>query len=234
MNTTIRIPADAQSATRITLSVPAAQMKRRSISLAECWRVDVNGRHHSVSVPVTTMEFELPFGLLRIHGQPEIEYTSTELEQQKPILDACCGARSWWHNKKHPAAVYVDKRCGEYELCDGRVIKISPDVVADFRHLPFCDASFAQVLFDPPHLKRAGSKSWLAKRYGVLNPATWEADIAAGFAECWRVLAPYGTLVFKWSDVQIPLAQVLALFGHEPTITHTNHKTHFCIFFKTP
>ena len=88
------------------------------------------------------------------------------------ILDACCGGRAWWHNKHHPAAVYIDARQDSIPLCDGRTVEIAPDIVADFRAMPFPDGYFQAVLFDPPHLLRAGQKSWLRARYGVLSRDT--------------------------------------------------------------
>ena len=35
--------------------------------------------------------------------------------QEKKILDVTCGSRTIWFNKRHPAAVYCDKRRAEYE-----------------------------------------------------------------------------------------------------------------------
>jgi len=28
----------------------------------------------------------------------------------KPILDACCGSRMFWFDKKNPAAIFMDNR----------------------------------------------------------------------------------------------------------------------------
>lgn len=81
-------------------------------------------------------------------------------------------------------------------LCDGRVLNINPDVIADFRNMPFPDNTFYLVVFDPPHLLKAGKNSWLAKKYGVLSQ-NWKQDIAQGFNECMRVLKPNGTLL-RW------------------------------------
>jgi ubiquinone/menaquinone biosynthesis C-methylase UbiE len=66
------------------------------------------------------------------------------------ILDACCGSRMFWFNREHPDAVYMDNRQLETTLCDGRILKITPDVVADFRQMPFPDNKFKLVVFDPP------------------------------------------------------------------------------------
>lgn len=82
------------------------------------------------------------------------------------VLDACCGSRMFWFDKQNEDALYMDIREEEAILCDGRQLIVSPDVVADFRNMPFADESFYMVVFDPPHLVRAGENSWLAKKYG--------------------------------------------------------------------
>ncbi|MDF3823072.1 anhydro-N-acetylmuramic acid kinase, partial [Leptospira sp. 96542] len=41
---------------------------------------------------------------------------------------------------------------------------------------------FKLVAFDPPHLVRAGPRSWLAAKYGKLSQ-DWREDLRAGFAE---------------------------------------------------
>lgn len=89
-----------------------------------------------------------------------------------PILDACCGSRMFWYNKKNPNVTYMDNRVLHTTLSDGRKLIIEPDVIGDFRNMPFPDNSFYQVIFDPPHLIHAGANSWLAKKYGVLNGDT--------------------------------------------------------------
>ena len=91
------------------------------------------------------------------------------------------------------------------ELCDGRTLEVTPDIVADFRDMPFLDESFYLVVFDPPHLIRAGDSSWLAQKYGVLDENLWSFDIRQGFDECMRVLKTNGTLIFKWNEEQVSL-----------------------------
>ena len=127
-----------------------------------------------------------------------------------PILDVTCGSRMAWHDKDDPRALFVDNRKLETLLCDGRTLIIQPDQIEDFRDLSFPENSFYLVFFDPPHLKHLSEKSYMAKKYGVLHDG-WEEDIRKGFSECFRVLKPGGTLVFKWSDGQIPLSKVLRL-----------------------
>lgn len=153
----------------------------------------------------------------------------------KPILDVCCGSKMFWLDKHDARVVFSDVRSEEHILCDSRTCIINPDVIADFRRLPFADNSFAQVVFDPPHLERAGENGWMRKKYGVLDKATWRDDIAAGFREAFRVLRPHGTLVFKWNETQIPIAQVIVLTDQKPTIwqrTGKGDKTHWILFLK--
>lgn len=88
---------------------------------------------------------------------------------EKTILDVCCGSRMFWFNKQDTRAVFTDIRAEEHELCDGRRLVISPDLIADFRSLPFADSSFPVVVFDPPHLERVGQSAWMGKKYGRLN-----------------------------------------------------------------
>ncbi len=79
-------------------------------------------------------------------------------------------------------------------LSDGRKIEIKPEIVGDFRNIPFEDNTFRMVVFDPPHLLKAGEKSWLAKKYGKLEE-NWKEDLSQGFKECMRVLKHGGTLI---------------------------------------
>ncbi len=151
--------------------------------------------------------------------------------KNKPVLDVCCGGRMFWFDKHDTRTVYMDKRKEEYLLCDGRTFKIAPDIVGDFRKIPFQDNTFSLVIFDPPHLHKAGETSWLAKKYGVLGK-NWEEDLKQGFSECFRVLTPLGILVFKWNEEQIPTKQVLALTPQKPLILHKRQKTKFIIFMK--
>lgn len=150
----------------------------------------------------------------------------------KPILDACCGSKMFWFDKQNPLTVFADNRTEEHVLCDGRVLQIRPDIIQDFRHMGFPDQTFHLVVFDPPHLVHAGPQSWLGKKYGILS-GDWQNDIRQGFSECFRVLKQYGTLVFKWSDIQISTADVLKLAPCAPLFGHRRGKTVFLVFMKT-
>lgn len=159
-----------------------------------------------------------------------------------PVLDACCGPRMMWFDKSDRRALFIDKR---QEIVprdwtkDGRSAGrkpavVAPDIVADFTAMPFDSESFYLVVFDPPHvgLSRIGINGKFRKLYGAL-PLDWQEVLRAGFAECFRVLKPHGTLIFKWSEHSIPLADVLQLAARPPLFGHrTTRQTHWVGFMK--
>lgn len=140
----------------------------------------------------------------------------------------------FWFNKSNPDVLYGDKREETHVLCDGRTLRIEPDVLLDFTDLPFEDGAFKLVVFDPPHLIRAGTKSWLAAKYGKLS-VNWKDDIRAGFAECFRVLDVDGVLIFKWNETQVLVSELLPLACVPPLFGHPSGKkggTHWITFMK--
>lgn len=156
-------------------------------------------------------------------------------------LDPCCGSRMMWLDKSDPRAIFGDRRNETITVTDRshradgtRTLTIEPDTVMDFRALPFPDGRFRLVAFDPPHLERAGPKSWLAAKYGKLGD-DWREDLRLGFSECFRVLAPEGVLIFKWNEVQVKLREVLALTPEQPLFGQVSGRagmTHWLAFMK--
>ncbi len=160
------------------------------------------------------------------------------------ILDACCGPRKFWFDPDDPRALFVDSRNESYAVSDSgkpdgtRQITVSPDIVADFRYLPFHDETFSLVVFDPPHLtaNRVGKKGFMYANYGALSVATWREDLSRGFSECFRVLKTEGTLIFKWAETNIPLRDVLSCTPNKPLFGNRMPKsmgTHWIVFLKT-
>lgn len=148
------------------------------------------------------------------------------------VLDPCCGSRMMWFDKQDPRAIFGDIRTAETTLCDGRTLKVHPDMEMDFRALPFPDATFRLVVLDPPHLERVGASSWTAAKYGALLP-TWREDLRAAFEESFRVLKPGGVLILKWSEEQVPLREVLSLTPEKPLFGHrTGRRTTWVSFIK--
>lgn len=153
----------------------------------------------------------------------------------KRVLDPASGSRMFYFDKRDPRVLFGDLRDESHVLCDSRTLTVAPDQVMDFRCLPFDDEMFRLVVFDPPHFKNIGETAYMALKYGVLNSLTWQEDIRQGFAECFRVLEPLGVLIFKWSEVQIPLREILALTPERPLFGHRSGKaslTHWVCFIK--
>ena len=156
--------------------------------------------------------------------------------KEKYILDACCGGRMFWVNKKHPNCLYIDNRVAHKGHNKHRPNhSVEPDKIMDFRDMDFDDKSFKLVVFDPPHLATLGKTSMFAKDYGRLDKETWKEDIKKGFNECWRVLDNYGVLIFKWNEYEIKKKDVLEVIGKEPLFGHptgSKIQTHWLCFMK--
>ena len=156
------------------------------------------------------------------------------MSETKLAIDVCCGGKMFYFDRNNQDVLFCDVRKESHILCDGRLFEISPDVVADFRNLPFADESFYLVVFDPPHLYRLGQKSWMNKKYGKLDKNAWRDDLAKGFNECMRILKVNGTLIFKWSETQIKLCDILSCFPIAPLLGQkTTAQTHWLVFLKT-
>ena len=163
------------------------------------------------------------------------------MSSSPPILDACCGGRMFYFDKHDPRVVGQDIRTVPLHKIEsnGSYFEVRPDVVGDFREMKFPDESFSCVIFDPPHLN-CGKSSFMFYKYGTLLTETWKDDLARGFAECFRVLKPNGTLVFKWCDSYKSLDTVLELAPKEypPLLWHKaisrseKKYTYFVIFVK--
>lgn len=156
------------------------------------------------------------------------------------VLDACCGSRMFWFDRKDPRATFIDKRRETHMLRDSsnrngeRLLMVDPDYIADFTAIPWPDESFYLVVFDPPHLVRNGKSGWLAKKYGKLE-GDWREELRKGFAECFRVLKPSGTLVFKWNETDVPVSDILSLTPELPLFGNRcgkSAKSHWIVFMK--
>lgn len=143
-----------------------------------------------------------------------------------------------WFDKRDPRVMFGDARRETITVTDRshgrangtRTFHIEPDAIMDFRDLPFAADTFRLVSFDPPHVVRAGPRSWLGKL-----GQDWREDLRAGFAECFRVLQPGGVLVFKWNETQVKLADVLALTPEKPLFGQVSGRgglTHWLVFMK--
>lgn len=106
----------------------------------------------------------------------------------QPVLDPACGGRMFWFDKSDSRVLFGDVRDESWELCDGRRFEVKPDMLMDYRDLPFPDETFRMVVLDPPHLRNAGETSYMAQKYGCLDQETWKTTLrqcsANAFAYC--------------------------------------------------
>jgi hypothetical protein len=162
------------------------------------------------------------------------ELKLVESQEPKFILDACSAYRMMWFSKKQPNTVFLDCRSDEKLIFDanqfaenrGRpMVKnwkettaTNPTVEGDYRKLSYPDNHFKLIVFDPPHLinQWLSPKFQLGLNFGTLQAETWPSDIKLAAHELWRCLAPYGVLIFKWSDHDINYKKVLRLFPVKP------------------
>ena len=160
----------------------------------------------------------------------------------KKILDACCGKKMMWFDKHDDRVLFADIRRESHSIQpnrgwpNGTTFIIAPDILQDFADMKFPDETFYHVVFDPPHCHASeGRKKGLnAKSYGLLFTG-WREILRHGFSECFRILKPNGTLIFKWCEVEIPLREVLELTPEKPLYGHRSGKkaqTHWVCFMK--
>ena len=175
-----------------------------------------------------------------ICGKKQADYLGNCLFcDDKIILDACCGGKTFWLDKQHPNTIYIDIRTENKGYCPERPnFNIKPDIIADFRNLPFPDKKFKLIMWDPPHfIHKDGMKKLggfrLIKKYGALHAETWRDDLRKGFNELWRVLDDDGVLIFKFHDQHIQHKEVLSLFHTKPLFgtTTKQKKGYTCKWF---
>jgi len=147
-----------------------------------------------------------------------------ETNPEKFILDACCGGRQIWFQKEQENTIFLDIR----EVEKG-IIKlqpnfcIKPNIIGDYRDLPFPDKSFKLVVWDIPHIMGKKINGIIQTKYGYLDKDNYEEDLKKGFDEIWRILDDYGVLEFKYADI---------IFG---TITKKGvNNTFWVCFMKIP
>lgn len=108
-------------------------------------------------------------------------------------IEPCCGHRRAWHRDKPRDTRFGDK-----------LIEVRPEVVMDFCALPFCDALFDVVFFDPPHLIRSEKWNQLSDRYLHFGHwetrVEWETALDAVNTEFYRVTRPRAVLHVKIID----------------------------------
>jgi len=160
-------------------------------------------------------------------------------QNQKYVLDACCGPKFMWFNKNHPNVIYNDIREMEKGFIKNRQnIEIKPDTLHDFSNLPFPDKRFKLITFDPPQVICKSKTSTLVGCYGSLDKE-YDVLFEKGIKELWRVLDDFGILFMKFNNVHINFDEVLKHFPQQPLFqTSTNRSknvlTRWFCFMKIP
>lgn len=158
----------------------------------------------------------------------------------KPILDACCGGKMFWLDKNNKDVLFVDKRevdKGAFNNNWNPNWEVKPDIIADFRNLPFADKSYKLVVYDPPHLESGSMKGIINIKYGILPKGEGIKYVVDGFEECWRCVDDYGVLIFKWAESNIKTSELLKLLSVKPLFgdfTGKTGKTIWMTFMKIP
>ena len=115
------------------------------------------------------------------------------------ILDLSAGHRAVWWNKQYPDTVFIDIR-----------LSTLPTVCCDSRALPFRDAIFDLVVFDPPHVNfSAGAE--MSKEYGHHTTEEIRDIVRRSAQEASRVTRAEALMAFKWNDHDQKLVKMLAL-----------------------
>lgn len=160
------------------------------------------------------------------------------LRMEKYILDICCGPKMMWFEKNQQNTIYLDQRLEKRGYNPSRQNRcIIPDIIADFKHLPFPDETFRLVVMDPPHIHSSGDLFKITMDYGKLDKYTWQEDIRRGVNEGFRVLKDEGILIFKWNETQIKKKDVLRAIRRKPLFGHpvlSKVPTHWFTFMKLP
>jgi hypothetical protein len=156
------------------------------------------------------------------------------------VLDACCGSRMFWFDRQHQDAVYLDKRQESHTLTDrssaggARELVISRTWWATSPTCPsMTDRSRSSCSILPTSLATERRDGW--PRNTDRSGGNWRDDIRAGFSECFRVLRPDGTFIFKWNEHSITVSEVLSLTPHKPLFGNRCGKTaksHWIVFMK--
>lgn len=123
-------------------------------------------------------------------GVVPLGYLSTKMK----VLDPTYGLGRFW-------SLWRPK---DLTACDIDPSKSPIGHAVDFTCMPFDDATFDAVVFDPPYkLNGTGGSVASDGAYGVADRATWHERhslIKAGIGECQRVCAPGGYVLVKCMD----------------------------------
>jgi len=152
--------------------------------------------------------------------------------KDKFILDACCGYRMMWFDKRHKNTLYMDIRK-----------EVNPDIIKDYTNISDL-GKFKLIVFDPQfRTEKDGCPKGFIKSYGALLKSDWKITFNKAVKELWAHLEDYGVLIFKWNDAKIKKEFALQsflplkpLFGQVTTGEKgkKDKKTYWFCFMKIP
>lgn len=148
------------------------------------------------------------------------------IKPEARILDSTAANRSIWSVKDDPRIIFIDI---ETEL------ELKPDLIMDCTKTKFPDNYFNMIIFDPPHdynvpvgtshftLRNKKEAEAFNQKYGTNRHVTYYGSdkyktkgsllsfIFRAQREFKRILSKNGILLMKWTEVRIPLYQIIPL-----------------------
>jgi hypothetical protein len=138
---------------------------------------------------------------------PRIHHGLEQYADPKPYtgLDATASLRGYWRGRDQRGWVFLDRRA-----------RVKPDIVASNEYLPFRDAVFQRIFYDPPSVLR-GRGHWefssMEFRYTHWpGPNFFRRNLDLCNEEFHRVLKSDGTMLVKYTvskTCALPLVEVL-------------------------
>ena len=181
----------------------------------------------------------------------------SEIKPDALVLDATAANRMVWRKKDDARVLFIDI---EPEL------EIKPDLVCDCTDTGFPDKSFHTIIFDPPHwwgdeiaeniytLRNADDVKKFNDKYGTnMHQGYYGTDkvktrrelvtfLHKAQKEIYRILWDNGLLWFNWSEVKIPLGNILSIFVNwdemirleigSKSQTRSKHQNYWLMFMK--
>lgn len=164
-----------------------------------------------------------------------VEVARLYIRDGAEVADVTWGRGAFWTKANNGRFKVRGSDIAEHIATDGII-------QADFRSLPYSDASFDVVVLDPPYVHNPG-KHQTDSRYNNANTTSgmYHADIRTmyreGMAEAMRVLRPGGLVFVKgkdeiesgkqcWSQTELLLdAQAIGLYGKDSFVLVPTSRT---------
>lgn len=140
-----------------------------------------------------------------------------------------------WYQKNNPCVTFMDCRKGTFRYKHYDRWVVEPDVVSEWKDMPFPDNTFDMVIFDPPHIIQKSEKGNIIAEYGKLPPESWRQMLTEGIKQCFRVLKNDGFFILKWCENDKKIDEIIKLCPYPPlfgTKTGKANNNHWIVFIK--